>query len=122
MVIPDGRAARQLEEAGWLLDAGTVHPGQGTRNRRLAWADCYFELLWVCDIVEARANQLRVPERRPHRRSGTLRSARVTAPEPARIPEYEGPPIEQDRGPHHLELVVADGASLAISDALSVRG
>jgi hypothetical protein len=63
MVAPDGRAARQLEEAGWLLDAGTVHPGQGTRNRRLAWADCYFELLWVCDIVEARANPLRLDRR-----------------------------------------------------------
>jgi hypothetical protein len=195
MVAPDGKAARNLEEAGWLLDAGTVHAGQGTRNRRLAWADCYLELLWIADPREARANPLRLdrradwvasgaspigialrgqlpeddaedywlydalglpiwvhsdndraPERplvfvletpnealknrRPSSRApelladrrGSLRSARVTAPAPASVPQYEGPPIEQDLGPHHLELVVADGTLQRVTDVLSIRG
>jgi hypothetical protein len=185
MVAPDRSAARRLEAAGWLLDAGTEHPGQGTRNRRLAWADCYFELLWVSDPEQARANPLRLDRRGDWPRSGAspvgiglrgqlteadagdywlydalglpiwvhrdnerapqrplvfvleipddalqsrrvrrgprLRSVRVTAPEPARIPDYEGPRIEQAQGPHHLELVGGDGPSQTITAALSIR-
>ena len=48
---------------GWVLDAGSVHPGQGTRNRRLAWPEQYFELLWIADPAEARANRLRLDRR-----------------------------------------------------------
>jgi len=63
MVTPDGEAARLLERNGWLLDAGTAHAGQGTRNRRLWWPEQFLELLWVADSDEARSNQLRLDVR-----------------------------------------------------------
>ena len=53
LVDPDDDWAARLGGAGWLLDAGSFHAGQGTRNRRLRWAGCYLELLWVHDVVEA---------------------------------------------------------------------
>jgi Glyoxalase-like domain len=56
-------AARRLEDDGWVLDPGQAHRGQGTRNRRLAWPEQYFELLWVSDPAEARANVLRLDRR-----------------------------------------------------------
>ena len=56
-------AARRLEEAGWVLDPGQVHRGQGTRNRRLVWPQQFFELLWVTDAAECRANALRLDRR-----------------------------------------------------------
>lgn len=59
---PD-QAARRLEDDGWELDPGQAHPGQGTRNRRLAWPEQFFELLWVSDPAEARANTLRLDRR-----------------------------------------------------------
>lgn len=58
----DGAAGR-LQSDGWALDAGSVHPGQGTRNRRLVWAEQYLELLHVGNLAEARANRLRLDRR-----------------------------------------------------------
>jgi hypothetical protein len=63
MVTDPGQAARRLEDDGWVLDAGQAHPGQGTRNRRLAWREQFFELLWVTDAAEVRANPLRLDRR-----------------------------------------------------------
>ncbi len=63
MVTDPGEAARRLEDDGWVLDAGQAHRGQGTRNRRLMWPEQYFELLWVSDAAEARANPLRLDRR-----------------------------------------------------------
>jgi hypothetical protein len=63
MVADPGQAARRLEDDGWVLDAGQAHGGQGTRNRRLAWREQFFELLWVTDAAEARANPLRLDRR-----------------------------------------------------------
>jgi hypothetical protein len=63
-LVPDPRqAARRLEDDGWVLDAGQAHRGQGTRNRRLAWPEQFFELLWVSDPTEARANVVRLDRR-----------------------------------------------------------
>ncbi len=70
MVAADGVAASRLEAAGWLLDSGIAHPGQGTRNRRLAWPELYLELLWVADAAEARANPLRLDRRAEWTHSG----------------------------------------------------
>ena len=70
MVAADGDAASRLEAAGWLLDAGIAHAGQGTRNRRLAWPEQYLELLWVADDAEARANPLRLDRRAEWTHSG----------------------------------------------------
>jgi hypothetical protein len=63
MVSDPAEAARRLEGDGWVLDAGQAHRGQGTRNRRLAWPEQFFELLWVIDAGEARANPLRLDVR-----------------------------------------------------------
>jgi hypothetical protein len=43
---------------GLELDAGTRHTGQGTRNRRIAFADAYVELLWIDDPDAERASGL----------------------------------------------------------------
>src|SRR6476646_5443403 len=58
MVSDPPSAVRLLEQDGWVLDDGRTHPGQGTRNRRLVWSEQFFELLWVADVAEARANAL----------------------------------------------------------------
>jgi hypothetical protein len=63
MVTDPGRAAERLEDDGWVLDAGQAHRGQGTRNRRLVWRERFFELLWVTDAAEARANPLHLDRR-----------------------------------------------------------
>src|SRR4051795_11594990 len=63
MVPPAGDWARQLSERGWVLDAGTRHEAQGTRNRRLVWAGQYLELVWIEDPAAARANPLRLDRR-----------------------------------------------------------
>ena len=70
MVTEPGRAARRLEDDGWVLDAGQVHHGQGTRNRRLVWRGVFFELLWVTDAAQARANPLRLDRRAAWRVTG----------------------------------------------------
>jgi Glyoxalase-like domain len=57
------QASRRLEHDGWVLDPGSVHEGQGTRNRRLAWPEQHLELLCVVDHVEARASRLRLDRR-----------------------------------------------------------
>jgi hypothetical protein len=63
MVADPVRAVGRLEDDGWVLDAGQVHRGQGTRNRRLAWPEQFFELVWVTDRGEASANPLRLDRR-----------------------------------------------------------
>jgi hypothetical protein len=70
MVTSDDDWAARLAAAGWRLDAGSTHPGQGTRNRRLRWAGCYLELLWVHDTAEARHNALRLDRRAAWERTG----------------------------------------------------
>jgi hypothetical protein len=70
LVSDPARSVRQLEADGWGLDAGQVHRGQGTRNRRVLWAEHYFELLWVIDAAEARSNPLRLDRRADWTASG----------------------------------------------------
>jgi Glyoxalase-like domain len=70
LVNPDGDWAARLGGAGWQLDAGSVHAGQGTRNRRVRWPGCYLELLWVHDVLEARRNPLRLDRRADWERTG----------------------------------------------------
>jgi hypothetical protein len=64
------QAASRVESAGWVLDPGSVHAGQGTRNRRLAWREQYLELLSVTDALEAQANPLRLNRRGGWRTTG----------------------------------------------------
>jgi hypothetical protein len=70
MVDPHEDWAGRLESDGWPLDAGTTHPGQGTRNRRLLLREQFLELLWVEDEEEARRNSLRLDRRTDWRRTG----------------------------------------------------
>jgi Glyoxalase-like domain len=63
-------AAERAIEAGWVLDRGSDHPGQGTRNRRLPWAEHYLELLQVTDHDEAARNRLRLDRRADWRITG----------------------------------------------------
>lgn len=63
MVAPGGDWAARLQRAGWQLDEGRAHAGQGTRNRRVFWQSSYLELLWVTDHAEAGANSVRLDRR-----------------------------------------------------------
>jgi Glyoxalase-like domain len=63
-------AAMQISAAGWSLDAGSAHAGQGTCNRRMAWAEHYLELLHVRDHDEAARNRLRLDRRADWRATG----------------------------------------------------
>jgi hypothetical protein len=69
--VDDGAAAAaRAQAAGWVLDEGIAHEGQGTRNRRLWLEDQYLELLWVHDRAEAAANPLRLDRRADWRTTG----------------------------------------------------
>src|SRR5215218_9305429 len=63
MVDPADAWVQRLTAGRWTMDAGTSHPGQGTRNRRLVWAEQYLELVWIEDRAEARTNPLRLDRR-----------------------------------------------------------
>jgi hypothetical protein len=65
-----GQAVERLQRDGCTLDAGSAHPGQGTRDRRLLWATQYFELLWIDDRAEAETNPLRLHRRADWRSTG----------------------------------------------------
>ncbi len=70
MVPPHGDWAARLAAAGWVLDEGSAHRGQGTRNRRLAWSEQYLELLWVEGRAEAERNPLGLHRRADWAHSG----------------------------------------------------
>jgi hypothetical protein len=71
IVTDPAEAVRRLEDDGWVLDAGQAHRGQGTRNRRLVWREQFFELVWVTDAAEARANRVRLDRRADWTTTGT---------------------------------------------------
>ena len=60
---PDDVDALRPGLAGLILDEGTRHVGQGTRNRRIVFPDSYIELLWVDSHAEAQASGLRFTQR-----------------------------------------------------------
>jgi hypothetical protein len=63
VVTDSEKVARRLADDGWTLDAGQVHRGQGTRNRRLILRDCFLEVMWVTDVMEASVNPLHLDRR-----------------------------------------------------------
>jgi hypothetical protein len=63
LVPEDGDWPARLADGGWSLDAGTVHEGQGSRNRRLVFAHQYLELVWLHDVGMAQDNPLRLDRR-----------------------------------------------------------
>lgn len=60
LVAEPGPVAESLERAGFRLDDGTRHVGQGTRNRRVNFTRTFFEVLWVDEPAAARTNELRL--------------------------------------------------------------
>jgi len=70
MVDDLDRIAARLERDGWPMDAGTTHPGEGTRNRRLLWPEQHLELLSVVNHEEARSSALRLDRRAGWRLTG----------------------------------------------------
>ena len=70
MVAEPEEAVARLNADGWVLDAGTTHPRQGTRNRRLLWRGMFFELVWVINGDEASRNALRLDRRAAFATSG----------------------------------------------------
>jgi Glyoxalase-like domain len=70
LVPPPGDWATRLTASGWALDAGTAHPRQGSRNRRISWAEQYLELLWIDDADSARNHPLRLDLRADWARTG----------------------------------------------------
>ena len=63
-VDPSGDWAERAQEAGFVLDEGIEHAGQGTRNRRLWLEDQYLELIWISSPADAASNPLRLDHRR----------------------------------------------------------
>jgi len=69
-VDPAGDWAARVAAHGLQLDDGTEHRGQGTRNRRLPFAEQFFEFLWLSARGDAEANPLRLDRRADWRTTG----------------------------------------------------
>lgn len=52
---PGAPEAEELVQFGLREGPPNRHPGQGTANRRFAFANAMIELLWVCDPSEAQS-------------------------------------------------------------------
>ncbi|MEM9005642.1 MAG: VOC family protein [Cyanobacteria bacterium P01_F01_bin.86] len=66
LVEPEAQVADNLLALGWQEGGGNTHPGQGTANRRVYFANGMVEFLWVRDAHEANTGpgrDLRFPER-----------------------------------------------------------
>ncbi len=69
-VSQEGEWLAAIERAGLLLDEGTEHAGQGTRNRRLPFSQQFLELIWLSSRSDAERNPLRLERRADWRRTG----------------------------------------------------
>ena len=58
MVAADENWADRIQAAGWPLDEGSAHEGQGTRNRRMRFSEQFLELVWLDDRAAAEGNPL----------------------------------------------------------------
>lgn len=62
-VDPGFAEESQVRAAGFEVNFGRKHPGQGTENRLLLFDDAYIEFIWIRDRDEARRNILRFDRR-----------------------------------------------------------
>src|SRR5437868_13402393 len=69
-VDSEGSWRARAREAGWVLDAGIEHAGQGTRNQRLFWPEQFLEFIWLSSRTEAKANPVRLDRRADWRVTG----------------------------------------------------
>jgi hypothetical protein len=66
LVEPGAQAVDRLLEQGFQEGSRNTHPGQGTANRRIYFANGMLEFLWVRDAKEAHTGpgrDLRLPAR-----------------------------------------------------------
>jgi len=63
LVEPGFPEEEDLRAAGFAVDFGREHAGQGTRNRLVLFENAYLELIWVSDEAEAEQNVLRLDRR-----------------------------------------------------------
>jgi hypothetical protein len=59
IVSSEDEAYRIAKATGLKIRSKTVHVGQGTSGIFFAFAECYFEFIWMRDEEEARTNLLR---------------------------------------------------------------
>ena len=69
-VDPGADWAARARDAGWILDEGIEHAGQGTRNRRLWLPELYLEFIWLSSRTAAENNPLRLDRRADWRTTG----------------------------------------------------
>jgi len=69
-VDPGADWASRARDAGWVLDQGIEHAGQGTRNRRLWLPEQYLEFIWLSSRADAANNPLRLDRRADWRTTG----------------------------------------------------
>ncbi len=69
-VEPSSSWAEKANVAGWVLDDGIEHVGQGTRNRRLWLPDLYLEFIWLSSRSDAARNPVRLDRRADWRTTG----------------------------------------------------
>jgi hypothetical protein len=69
-VDPAADWAERARRAGFAMDDGIEHVGQGTRNRRIWFPDQYLELVWLSSRADAEQNPLRLDRRADWRANG----------------------------------------------------
>jgi hypothetical protein len=86
--------------AGFILDSGQRHAGQGTRNRRVPLQTTFIEAAWIEDPEEERQTPLRFGQRCTPAAScplGVVLRGAVAAPDRDRYQHYQvpgnGPPL-----------------------------
>jgi len=62
-VDPSADWAERARAAGWVLDEGVEHAGQGTRNRGLWFPELYLEFIWLTSRAAAEHNPVRLDKR-----------------------------------------------------------
>jgi hypothetical protein len=63
LVEPGFPEEEKLRAAGFTVDFGREHAGQGTKNRLVMFDNACLELIWVSDQAEAERNVLRLDRR-----------------------------------------------------------
>jgi glyoxalase-like protein len=69
-VDPGADWAVRASNAGWVLDEGVEHAGQGTRNRCLWLPELYLEFIWLSSRADAENNPVRLDRRADWRTTG----------------------------------------------------
>lgn len=69
-VEPDAPEAARLEAAGFVVAPTYPHPGQGTANRSVLFAESYLELIYLTSREDAEASEIGLHRRADWRTTG----------------------------------------------------